>query len=110
MEGTCPHCKADNANGDQCDKCQKLLEPTELINPQCSICKHRPVRRQTTHAYIDLPKLAGKLEAWVEKSNEEGHWTQNSLNVTRAWIKCVTHSHAHTHARAHSDHTAANRL
>lgn len=93
VEGTCPHCKADGANGDQCDKCQKLLEPTELINPQCSICKHKPEKRTTTHAYIDLPKLQGKLEEWVEKSNADGHWTANSLSVTRAWIKCVSFVH-----------------
>eukprot|EP01085_Mycamoeba_gemmipara_P003962 Mycagemm_TRINITY_DN10272_c0_g1::TRINITY_DN10272_c0_g1_i2::g.3962::m.3962 type:complete len:754 gc:universal TRINITY_DN10272_c0_g1_i2:76-2337(+) len=96
VEGQCPHCKAEGANGDQCDKCQKLLEPTELLNPQCSICKHKPVKRTTTHAYIDLSKLQGKLEEWVEKSNSEGHWTANSLSVTRAWIKtgleprCIT--------------------
>ncbi len=89
VEGTCPHCKAEGANGDQCDKCQKLLEPTELLNPQCSVCKHTPVRKATTHAYIDLPGLQEKLTAWVEKSNAEGHWTANSLHVTRAWIKCV---------------------
>eukprot|EP00026_Physarum_polycephalum_P007782 Phypoly_transcript_07848.p1 GENE.Phypoly_transcript_07848~~Phypoly_transcript_07848.p1 ORF type:complete len:257 (-),score=16.58 Phypoly_transcript_07848:817-1587(-) len=28
VEGTCPHCGYDDARGDQCDKCQKLLNPS----------------------------------------------------------------------------------
>ena len=27
VEGTCPHCKYEDARGDQCDNCQKLLTP-----------------------------------------------------------------------------------
>ena len=34
IEGTCPNCKDEEARGDQCDKCQKLLTPLELINPR----------------------------------------------------------------------------
>src|SRR3989344_563242 len=28
--GTCPNCDYENARGDQCEKCGKLLEPTDL--------------------------------------------------------------------------------
>jgi methionyl-tRNA synthetase len=37
VEGTCPNCQYEDARGDQCDKCQKLLNPTDLINPRCKV-------------------------------------------------------------------------
>lgn len=40
VEGSCPKhgCGYDSARGDQCDKCGKLLNPTELIDPKCKAC------------------------------------------------------------------------
>ena len=38
VEGICPYCGAENARGDQCDKCQKLLTPLDLKSPRCVIC------------------------------------------------------------------------
>ena len=35
--GTCPYCKAENARGDQCENCTKLLNPTDLLNPKSAI-------------------------------------------------------------------------
>ncbi|GFY96786.1 methionine-tRNA ligase, putative [Actinidia rufa] len=37
VEGTCPTrgCDYDSARGDQCEKCGKLLNPTELQDPRC---------------------------------------------------------------------------
>ena len=32
--GTCPKCGAEDAYGDQCEKCGSSLSPTELINPR----------------------------------------------------------------------------
>lgn len=39
VEGSCPKpdCKNGSARGDQCDVCDKLLSPTELINPRCKV-------------------------------------------------------------------------
>ena len=34
--GTCPHCKYEDAKGDQCDSCGKLLNTVELIDPKCN--------------------------------------------------------------------------
>ena len=61
VEGICPHCGDENARGDQCDKCQKLLTPLELKTPRCAICNNTPIVRTTNHWYLDLPKLQGKL-------------------------------------------------
>lgn len=39
MEGICPTegCGFEDARGDQCDKCGKLLNPTDLISPRCNV-------------------------------------------------------------------------
>lgn len=39
VEGSCPTpgCGYDSARGDQCEKCGKLLNPTELTDPRCKV-------------------------------------------------------------------------
>ncbi|MHA2180127.1 MAG: methionine--tRNA ligase [Promethearchaeota archaeon] len=68
VEGTCPHCKDEDARGDQCDKCQKLLTPLELIKPRCAICGKSPVIRETRHWYLDLPKLQERLKKLITEN------------------------------------------
>ncbi len=34
VRGTCPHCGYEEARGDQCENCGKLLEPEELKDPR----------------------------------------------------------------------------
>lgn len=68
VEGICPHCETENARGDQCDKCQKLLTPLELKRPRCVICDNSPVLRKTKHWYLDLPKLQDKLDSFIKNN------------------------------------------
>lgn len=68
VEGTCPHCGEEGARGDQCDKCQKLLTPLELIKPYCAICENKPVIKKTKHWYLDLPKLQDQLKELIENN------------------------------------------
>lgn len=68
VEGTCPNCKDDGARGDQCDKCQKLLTPLELIKPRCAICGNTPIIKKTKHWYLDLPKLQDQLKQLIEEN------------------------------------------
>ncbi len=68
VEGTCPHCKDDGARGDQCDKCQKLLTPLELVKPRCAICGNVPKIRKTRHWYLDLHKLQDQLKKFIEQN------------------------------------------
>jgi len=68
VEGICPHCEDENARGDQCDKCQKLLTPLELKKPRCAICNNTPVLRKTNHWYLDLPKLQDQLEGFIKQN------------------------------------------
>ncbi|MXI87432.1 methionine--tRNA ligase [Sphaerochaeta halotolerans] len=96
VEGTCPHCHAEGARGDQCDNCQTLLDPIELIDPHCVVCGTTPVVKKTKHLYIDLPKALPLLESWMEKASKEGFWANNAIQVTKSWIRdglkerCIT--------------------
>ncbi|MCI5607092.1 MAG: methionine--tRNA ligase [Treponema sp.] len=87
VDGTCPKCGSIKARGDQCDECGSLLDPIELKAPKCHTCGSTPEVRETKHLYIDLPALSDKLNAWVEKASVEGRWSDNAINMTKAWIR-----------------------
>lgn len=87
VDGTCPKCGSTKARGDQCDDCGSLLDPIELKEPKCHTCGHTPEVRETKHLYIDLPSLSSKLNEWVEKTSVEGRWSDNAINMTKAWIR-----------------------
>ncbi len=84
--GKCPLCGFEEARGDQCDSCGKLLQPTELLDPKCQICQQTPSRKSTSHLYINLPKLEPRLKTFHDKSMEEGQWSNNAVSVTKGWI------------------------
>lgn len=87
VRGTCPVCGYENARGDQCENCGKLLDPTELKNPKCSSCGATPHPKATTHLYIDLPKIKEKLEPWIQSASEKGFWANNAIQMTQAWLR-----------------------
>jgi methionyl-tRNA synthetase len=87
VRGVCPHCDYEGARGDQCEDCGKLLDPTELKEPKCDTCGKTPVARKTDHLYIDLPAILPKLEAWMKSAAETGHWANNAVKMTEAWIR-----------------------
>ncbi|MHA1104104.1 MAG: methionine--tRNA ligase [Promethearchaeota archaeon] len=66
VEGTCPHCVFEDARGDQCDNCQKLLTPLELNKPRCAICGSPPVIKKTKHWYFDFPKMQNELAKFID--------------------------------------------
>jgi len=67
-----------------------------LKNPQCAICSATPNQRETEHFYINLATLQPKLEEWIKKSSEKGKWTNNSIAISKTWLKeglrprCIT--------------------
>lgn len=70
-----------DARGDQCDACGKLLECTALINPRCKLTGTTPVLRATTHLYLDLPALSPQLQAYIDRSSRAGGWSSNCVQV-----------------------------
>ena len=87
VRGTCPKCGYEDARGDQCEKCGTLLDPTDLKNPRCSVCGTTPELKETKHLYIDLPAIAPKLDEWMDKVSKEGRWSDNAIQMTKAWIR-----------------------
>jgi len=94
--GECYLCGFDDAKGDQCDKCGKLLDAMLLKNPRCKICCKPPSPKEATNIYLDLSKIQSDLDKWVDKSSEKGKWSQNSISTTKSWInkglegRCIT--------------------
>ncbi len=84
VTGTCPYCGNPSAYGDQCDRCGKLLKPTDLIGPRCVFCGSTPVLRRTKHWFFDLPRFAGPLEDYVS-GNER--LPDNARNMSLAMIR-----------------------
>ena len=87
VRGTCPHCGYEDARGDQCENCGKLLEPTELKAPRCSTCGAAPEPRSTKHLYIDLPGIVPQYEPWMQKASVEGQWSNNAVQMTKGWLR-----------------------
>jgi len=87
VEGTCPLCQYDDARGDQCDKCGKLLEPLQLINPRCKLDGATPIPRETKHVFLCLDKLQPLEEEWFAKASKEGGWSSNGVHITSSWLK-----------------------
>lgn len=98
VHGTCPHCEFDDARGDQCDGCGKLLDATDLLQPFCFVCKSRPQLRTSTHIFVDLDRLADDVTAHFESvsGREDSRWSANANSIVRGWLKqglerrCIT--------------------
>ncbi|CAL1384493.1 unnamed protein product [Linum trigynum] len=98
VEGTCPTagCNYDSARGDQCEKCGKLLNPTELKDPKCKVCRNTPRIRDTDHLFLELPLLKDQLVEYIEHMSVAGSWSQNAIQATNAWLReglksrCIT--------------------
>ncbi|XP_055687754.1 methionine--tRNA ligase, cytoplasmic [Lutzomyia longipalpis] len=96
VEGTCPHvgCGYEDARGDQCDSCGKLVNATELIKPRCKLCNATPVLRDSSQFFINLPKIEPKLREWF--GTVEKGWTHNARVITKSWLReglrprCIT--------------------
>jgi methionyl-tRNA synthetase len=85
VEGTCPHCGYAGARGDQCENCGKLLNAVELVNPRSRNDGSRPEIRETTQYFLDLPALADRLAAWLDRDKD--HWRPNVINFSRNMVR-----------------------
>ncbi|MCI0569780.1 MAG: methionine--tRNA ligase [Myxococcaceae bacterium] len=65
--GTCPNCKSPGQYGDSCEVCGKTYDPTELLEPRCSLCGTPPVRKASTHLFFKLSNHADFLKGLLGK-------------------------------------------
>ncbi|KAK4527573.1 hypothetical protein GAYE_SCF41G5496 [Galdieria yellowstonensis] len=96
ITGTCPLCGFEDARGDQCDNCGRLLNPTDLLTARCSLCNNCPVLKKSDHLFLDLPALKDDLEKWIQVSSVKGDWSFNAIHSTYKWLneglkkRCIT--------------------
>ncbi|EJD48944.1 methionyl tRNA synthetase [Auricularia subglabra TFB-10046 SS5] len=80
VEGTCPHCGAKDARGDQCDSCSRTLDALDLIEPRCLLdVSHKVIKKPSSHMYIALDKIQPETEAWMKEAALKGKWGPNSV-------------------------------
>jgi len=91
VKGTCPHCKSENASGDQCENCNRTLEPIDLINPISAMTGATPELRETTHWFLRLDQLQERLRGWLATKKEPdacgAHWRPIVINQSLGRIE-----------------------
>lgn len=83
VKGTCPDCGYEDAYGDQCEKCGRTLSPAELINPRSTLTDATPEMRPSTHWYLPLGDMQGRLESFI---TSRSNWKPNVLGQVRSWL------------------------
>lgn len=84
ITGTCPKCQAEDAYGDQCEKCGSSLSPRELLNPKSAISGNAPVLKETKHWYLPLDKYEDWLKQWILEEHKE--WKPNVYGQCKSWL------------------------
>ncbi len=84
ITGECPHCHAEGAYGDQCEKCGTSLSPLDLINPKSAISGSAPVLKKTKHWYLPLDKHEQWLSQWILEDHKE--WRPNVYGQCKSWL------------------------
>ncbi|TRX56594.1 methionine--tRNA ligase [Thalassomonas sp. M1454] len=86
VKGTCPKCKSEDQNGDNCDNCGETYSPTDLINPVSVVSGATPVLKDSEHYFFDLPAFEEMLKEWTrsgslqeEMANKLGEWFESGL-------------------------------
>ncbi len=98
IKGTCPNCGYDDANGDQCEKCTKVINPTQLINPRSAQTGGIVEIRDADHLFLKLDKLSPDLEKWIKKQK---NWRSQVSALAMGWIndglkeRCITRDLKH---------------
>ena len=84
IRGECPRCHAQDAYGDQCEKCGATLSPEELINPYNAVSGNPLVKKTTKHWYLPLDQYQPWLEQWILKDHKE--WRPNVYGQCKSWL------------------------
>ncbi len=83
VKGKCPKCGAEDQYGDQCEKCNTIYQPIDLVEPHCAVCGSVPVRKQSLHYFFKLSEFSQQLKQWLE--GNQGI-QQDAKNFVLEWI------------------------
>lgn len=84
VEGECPFCHYENARGDQCEECGKLMDPDILINLKCTTCGTTPDFVKRNHFFFKLSTLEEPLKKWMA---DKDYWRPHVLNFSRMFLE-----------------------
>lgn len=80
VKGTCPYCKSPDQAGDNCDRCSKTYNATELIDPVSTISGAAPELRTAPHFFFQLEKQREVVQQWV---TTPGHLQPETANYLK---------------------------
>jgi methionyl-tRNA synthetase len=84
IEGECSYCHNKSARGDQCEKCGRILESIELLNPVSKLDKSKLVKKYTENYFLDFSQLQGKVKKWLASRKWNREWIKKEA---MGWIK-----------------------
>lgn len=82
--GTCPKCGYENANGDQCEKCDSLFSLNELRDAKCKVCGSPAKLKKSKHIFLNLSKGTEDLDKWIETKKEV--WRPHVYAEAKKWV------------------------
>lgn len=92
--GTCPHCGSPEARGDQCDACDALLDPVDLIEPRSALSGDARLEvRESRHLFLRQSALVDGLNNWLDT---RAGWPPFVVSLARSWLtadlkdRCIT--------------------
>lgn len=92
--GTCPHCGAPDARGDQCDACGTPLDPVNLIAPRSALSGDTRLEvRESRHLFLRQSALVDRLNSWLDTRSG---WPPFVTSLARSWLtqdlkdRCIT--------------------
>ena len=87
IEGTCPKCNYECARGDQCDKCNELLDPADLINPYAADSGSRNIEmRKTKNLFYRADAVHADVKKWFNDTAEKNHWSRYAISATKKYL------------------------
>ncbi|MDO9536695.1 MAG: methionine--tRNA ligase [Thermoplasmata archaeon] len=84
VEGECPFCHFENARGDQCEECGKLMDPDMLIGLKCITCGSTPEFVKRNHFFFKLSAQEDYLKKWM---SDKDYWRHHVLNFSRMFLE-----------------------
>ena len=82
IRGICPVCKAPDQYGDSCEVCSSTYQPTDLLEPKCSVCSNPPVRKKSLHYFFKQSDYEKQLRELIAK----GYTQQSVANKLDEWF------------------------
>ena len=83
VKGQCPRCGAPDQYGDNCDRCNSVYGPEELVDPVSTLSGATPEMRSALHYFVTLEDFHDFLEEWTQRGDhlqpEMANWLAGSF-------------------------------